>query len=132
MTARLSRLEQLVDARIHFRVTLKAPRGAVVRAPLPASEFLTGRRRFRDRSETSAPRTRSRPLGSTPLRDQPLSAFRVLGVAPGADTSEIKRAYRQLARTFHPDLHPDASDQERRVLAERFNALTNAYRQLVA
>jgi DnaJ-domain-containing protein 1 len=132
MTARLSRLEQLVDARIHFRVTVKAPRGAVVLAPLPPSEFLKGRRRFRDRGEPAKPRPTVRPVAPTPPWAQPLSAFRVLGVAPGADTTEIKRAYRQLARTYHPDLHPDASEQERRALAERFSALTNAYRQLVA
>jgi len=132
MTARLARLEQLVDARVHFRVTIKAPRGAVVGAPLPASEFLKGRRRFRDRGETAAPKTRSRPLAPPHPWDRPLSAFRVLGVEPGADATEIKRAYRQLARTYHPDLHPDASDQERRALAEQFSALTNAYRQLVA
>ena len=133
MTARLSRLEQLVDARVHFRVTLKAPRGAVVRAPLPPAEFLTGRRRFRDRGETSAPRPPgSRSSGPTRAWEPPVSAFRVLGVAPGADMTEIKRAYRQLARTVHPDLHPDATEQERRALADRFHALTTAYRTLVA
>lgn len=133
MTARLTRLEQLVDARVHFRVTLKAPRGAVVQAPLPPSEFLMGRRRFRDRGQSSAPpRSSARASGPARTWEPPTSAFRVLGVAPGADMSEIKRAYRQLARTVHPDLHPDATEQERRALAERFHALTTAYRSLVA
>jgi DnaJ-domain-containing protein 1 len=133
MTARLARLEQLVDARVHFRVTLKAPRGAVVEAPLPPSAFLTGRRRFRDRGQASAPpRSSGRASGPARTWEPPTSAFRVLGVAPGADMSEIKRAYRQLARTVHPDLHPDATEQERRALAERFHALTTAYRSLVA
>jgi curved DNA-binding protein CbpA len=43
---------------------------------------------------------------------------------------EIKQAYRRLARAVHPDLHPDATDGERRVLAARFHALTEAYRVL--
>jgi molecular chaperone DnaJ len=66
------------------------------------------------------------------VREEPHSAFRVLGIAPGADATEIKRAYRRLARTYHPDLHPEASESERRALAERFSALTDAYRSLVA
>ena len=50
----------------------------------------------------------------------------------GGDPAVIKRAYRQLARNFHPDLHPQASDEERRVLAERFVEVTAAYQTLVA
>lgn len=39
------------------------------------------------------------------------SHFEVLGVAPTASLDEIRAAYRQLARTHHPDsgLHPDAA-----------------------
>jgi curved DNA-binding protein CbpA len=56
----------------------------------------------------------------------------VLGVPPGADVDSIKRAYRRLARTVHPDLHPGATDQERRALEVRFAEITEAYRSLVA
>jgi DnaJ-domain-containing protein 1 len=135
MTARLARIEQLQDAQVHFRVTLKPPRGAVVRMPLGPNAFLNGRRRFRDRTQTTAspPRPRTSEQAA-PMRaaDSRVSAWRVLGVAPGADAVEIKRAYRRLAREFHPDLHPEASDPERQSLAERFSALTTAYRSLVA
>jgi DnaJ-class molecular chaperone len=33
--------------------------------------------------------------------------YEVLGVAPGAGAEEIKRAYRQLARRYHPDISGD-------------------------
>ncbi len=133
MLARLGRLEQLVDAQVCFRVTLPTPRGAVVREPLPPTQFLAGRKRLRDRAAGSTPRpARAAEAPPRPVREAPLSAWRVLGVAPGADTTEIKRAYRRLARAYHPDLHPDASGPEKRSLVERFHALTTAYRSLVA
>jgi curved DNA-binding protein CbpA len=61
-----------------------------------------------------------------------LAALRVLGVPPGADATAIKRAYRQLVRSYHPDMHPRATDDERRALAERFVQVTAAYQTLVA
>ncbi len=33
--------------------------------------------------------------------------YSTLGVAKGADEKEIKKAYRQLAREFHPDVNKD-------------------------
>jgi curved DNA-binding protein CbpA len=61
-----------------------------------------------------------------------VTAWRVLGLPPGSDSAEIKRAYRRLARTVHPDLHPGATDAERRALEARFHEITEAYRALVA
>jgi DnaJ-class molecular chaperone len=45
--------------------------------------------------------------------------YKVLGVKRGADQNTIRRAYRQLARQYHPDLNPSA--------AERFKEITAAY-----
>ncbi len=40
--------------------------------------------------------------------------YKVLGISKSADEKEIKRAYRRLAREFHPDVNPgDPSAQER-------------------
>jgi hypothetical protein len=134
MLTRLTRIEQLPDAQLRFRVTVKTPRGASVKEPLGPTQFLSGRPRLRDRgkkSEPVFPRSAPRAASAAPPPPPP-SAWRVLGVDPGADTTEIKRAYRRLARACHPDLHPEASEPERRDLTQRFHALTVAYRSLVA
>lgn len=116
---RLASLEQLADARVSFRVAVRPPRGALHDRPLEPREFLSGRRRARQRSAPTA-------------RSHEPPAWRVLGVLPGADLAEIKRAYRRLARAVHPDLHPQASAEERRALELRFSEIHEAYRSLVA
>jgi DnaJ-domain-containing protein 1 len=122
LLARLATLEQLTDARIAFRVAVRAPRGSLRDTPLEAREFLHGRRRARERAAALQPEQ----------TEDEASAWRVLGLTPGADPVEIRRAYRRLARTVHPDLHPGISDEERRDLEWRFNRITEAYRALVA
>jgi DnaJ-domain-containing protein 1 len=121
LLGRLASLEKLTDARVAFRVAVRAPTSAVHDAPLEPREFLHGRRRTRERTSPRPPQV----SGS-------LGAWRLLGLAPGARADDIKRAYRQLARSLHPDAHPTATDTERRALQERFVELTEAYRSLVA
>jgi DnaJ-domain-containing protein 1 len=125
LSTRLEHLESLTDARIVFRVAIRPPRSAILESPLAPSQFLRGKKRARDRNAKHDVKP-PEPHGSRH------SALRVLGVSPEADPSEIRHAYRRLARTFHPDLHPSASEDERRVLAAHFQAVTEAYRALVA
>ena len=149
VVARLAVLDKLPDARVSFRVAVRVPRGALTGRtpastsgtfdastsgtsaanrvpwdpPLAPHEFLHGRRRLRERG--------AQAVAPAPRR-QESSSWRVLGLSPGAQVDEIKRAYRRLARTVHPDLHPGVSDEERRALQARFVEITDAYRTLVA
>ena len=51
--------------------------------------------------------------------------YKVLGVSPDASDEEIKRAYRRLAKKYHPDLNP--GDQE---AARRMQEVNAAYEQI--
>ena len=131
---RLQVLEELGDAQVGFRVTVRPPRGALVDEPLDAPEFLTGRKRTRDRvaeqtSGTFRSAASTMPGGWDPAR---ANAYRALGVTFNADPTEVKQAYRRLVRTYHPDLHPEATHDERKTLSSRFAEVTAAYRALVA
>src|SRR5215813_220604 len=54
--------------------------------------------------------------------------YKILGVQRGASGDEIKKAYRKLARKFHPDLNPgDKTAEEQFKLAqEAYDVLSNA------
>ena len=52
--------------------------------------------------------------------------YGVLGLTRGASESEIKRAYRRLARELHPDVNPSADAKERFLQVSRaYEALTD-------
>ena len=51
--------------------------------------------------------------------------FKVLGVERGADTDTVKRAFRKLARQYHPDVNPGDKDAE-----AKFKEISEAYEVL--
>ena len=48
--------------------------------------------------------------------------YAILGIPPDVTSSQIKKAYRKLAREHHPDTNPGDTDA-----ADRFKAITEAY-----
>jgi molecular chaperone DnaJ len=58
-------------------------------------------------------------------RDPLMDFYIVLGIEPGATLGDIKRAYRRLARKFHPDINPG-----NRMAASQFRRIVEAYETL--
>ena len=54
--------------------------------------------------------------------------YAVLGVKSGASDDEIKKAYRKLARKFHPDLNPGdkAAEDQFKQMQEAYDVLSNS------
>lgn len=51
--------------------------------------------------------------------------YEVLGISKGATDAEIKKAYRKLAKEYHPDLHPNDKEAE-----AKFKEISEAYEVL--
>ena len=55
--------------------------------------------------------------------------YEVLGVPPDASAAQIKARYRELAKTHHPDISGDGSDQEMAKINEAYEVLSDKRRR---
>ena len=55
-----------------------------------------------------------------------LDPYSVLGISQGADDETIKKAYRQICKQYHPDLHPDDPTCE-----DKFKEVQAAYSEIM-
>lgn len=53
--------------------------------------------------------------------------YKILGVSKTASEDEIQKAYRKLARKYHPDLHIDDSDRDKAKAKQSFQQVQQAY-----
>ena len=59
------------------------------------------------------------------MAEQKRDYYEVLGITKGASEDEIKKAYKKMARKYHPDLNPDNREAE-----EKFKEVNEAYEVL--
>ncbi|KAI1812642.1 DnaJ-domain-containing protein [Poronia punctata] len=98
---------------------------------LSLRQFHTSRRRSRswENENRNNARRHRRPFHTTSSRsddviDNAKNHYETLKIAPGATTTEIKKAFYNLSKTHHPDLHEASA---RRAAAKRFMRISEAY-----
>jgi DnaJ-domain-containing protein 1 len=75
---------------------------------------------------SSQSRSRSRMPGAGMFGNKELAQhYKTLGISPDADASELKSAYRQLMRKYHPDLHQD--ERKKKAATELATKISTAY-----
>jgi len=62
-----------------------------------------------------------------------MTHYDVLGVSPDASASDIKRAYKQLAKKYHPDRNPDdpSAEQKFKKVSAAYEVLSDAQKRAV-
>lgn len=56
--------------------------------------------------------------------------YEILGVSKNATADDLKSAYRQLAKKYHPDVYASKSDAEKKAAEEKFKEINHAYEVL--
>ena len=62
------------------------------------------------------------------MAEQKRDYYEVLGIQKGASEDEIKKAYRRMAKQYHPDLHPGDKEAEAhfKEVGEAYEVLSDA------
>ncbi|MGX8680660.1 MAG: DnaJ domain-containing protein [bacterium] len=58
-----------------------------------------------------------------------MDPYQILGITPDATDDEVKKAYRQLAKKYHPDANVNSPYQE--AYTEKFKQVQNAYKMIM-
>lgn len=84
----------------------------------------------RSRSRRSHASSESHTSSEDGIPPKDRQAYEALGLDPGASRSEIKEAYRQLAKRHHPDRYQQAGEEAVNAANERFRQIKRAYNHL--
>jgi DnaJ-domain-containing protein 1 len=82
----------------------------------------------KDKSRSRQTRSQTASDDGIPPKDQ--QAYDILGLDPEASQSEIKEAYRRLAKKHHPDRYQQAGEEAVNAANERFRQIKRAYEHL--
>ncbi len=63
---------------------------------------------------------------------QCIQAYEVLGLCHGEAKKQIRTAYRELAKKWHPDRFGDVEEQQRHEAENQFRVVCNAYKHLLS
>ena len=75
--------------------------------------------------------SRSNPEQSQPVSDKISRLYQVIGVQPGASPKEVKQAYREFVKRWHPDRFCDSPQLQQKAL-EVVKKVNEAYAEFEA
>jgi tetratricopeptide (TPR) repeat protein len=124
---------------ILFAIAL-ASAGLLLFKSLPSLKFKSEAIGTGVRRNAVEPQSNEEPVGpgftSPRARDYQLEEYEqniaLFGLNPGATEREIKAAYRNAVKEFHPDANPVANPDSNELASEKFIELTNAYNKIVS
>lgn len=140
---RINVLKEFPDANLRFRVATKPLLTLSALTGLSPEDYMTGDELRDALGYKEVPPDATLTPMAPPIEEffvpraavvdaQKSQAYATLGLRPGADPTDVKRAFRRLVRDLHPDTNLAASTGERQHLSERFQRVTEAYKTLVA
>ena len=100
----------------------------LIRMGYPIGNMMNGERGRSSSGSTSGQESGAGPSGTggSPSEER-AAALRVLGLSEGATMDEIKAAYREMTKKYHPDRHTGATEEVRVLVEEKMREVNNAH-----